>query len=429
MSKESTGSTEVTGLADEFPGSAGLSGLPGELLLDAESLAAAADDFGHITHHLPAAVLRPGSGADVAHALRFAASACIPARARGAGHSTQGQGQVAGGLVLDLTVLRKIHDVGADSVTVDGGALWSHVLAATLPRGLTPPVLTDYLEITVGGTLSVGGVGGATHRHGAQTDHVLRLDVASADGTVTSCGPDHKADLFHAVLAGRGGHGVIVRAVLRLVPAPTRARRFQLVYPDLATLAADQSRLIAEGAFDHVEGQIVPGPTGWTYRLEAAAYHGPGEPPGDAVLLAGLHHLPGAVGEEIEDLAYGDFLNRMAAGEAYLRQTGEWHHPHPWLNAFLPGADAVRLASDLLADFTPADLGPSGVILFYPVSTARFATPGLALPDDPEAFLLSLLRTSPPDDPDAITHALAQNRAIADRIQSAGGTLYLSDPT
>ncbi|GII92751.1 FAD-binding protein [Sinosporangium siamense] len=426
MSMESTGSAHTAGIADEPPdsGFVGLSGLPGELLIDPESLAAAADDFGHIVHRIPAAVLRPGSAADVAHALRFAARAGIPARARGAGHATHGGAQVQGGLVIDMTALRRVHAVAGDRVTVDAGALWSHVLAATLPLGLTPPVLTDYLEITVGGTLSAGGLGGTSHRHGAQTDHVLSLDVATPGGTVTRCGPESNRELFDAVRAGHGDHGIIVSATVRLIPAPAFARRCKLVYPDLHTLAADQRRLIAEGPFDFVQGQVIPTLEGWGYLLEAVAYHASGRRPDDAALLDGLHHLPGAPGEEFEDLAYGEFLHRMASGAAFLRDTGEWHHPHPWLNVFIPGSVAADLTADILADFTTDDLGQSGVILFYPVNTTHIKTPNLALPAEPEAFLLSLLRTSPPEDLEAVNTALTQNQAIHNKITATGGTLY-----
>ena len=46
--------------------------LDGELAFDAATLAAAADDFGHIVHALPQAVLRPGSARDVQKLIRFA---------------------------------------------------------------------------------------------------------------------------------------------------------------------------------------------------------------------------------------------------------------------------------------------------------------------------------------------------------------------
>jgi FAD/FMN-containing dehydrogenase len=65
-------------------------------------------------------------------------------------------------------------------VVVDAGAKWSEVLAATLPQGLTPPVLTDYLELSVGGTLVVGGIGGTTSRYGMQI--LGRLGLALRGG-------------------------------------------------------------------------------------------------------------------------------------------------------------------------------------------------------------------------------------------------------
>ena len=42
-------------------------------------------------------------------------------------------------------------------VAVTAGTRWSEVLGATLPYGLTPPVLTDYRELSVAGTVVVAG--------------------------------------------------------------------------------------------------------------------------------------------------------------------------------------------------------------------------------------------------------------------------------
>ncbi len=58
-----------------------------------------------------------------------------------------------------MTRLRTVRRVDGDRVTVEAGATWREVLAATLPHGLAPPVLPDYLDLTIGGTLAVGGVG------------------------------------------------------------------------------------------------------------------------------------------------------------------------------------------------------------------------------------------------------------------------------
>lgn len=84
--------------------STGLDHLPhldGRLLFDPADLTAFEDDFGHLVHRAPLAVLEPGSVADVAAMIEFCGPRQIPVAARGQGHQTDGQAQVSGGLVID----------------------------------------------------------------------------------------------------------------------------------------------------------------------------------------------------------------------------------------------------------------------------------------------------------------------------------------
>lgn len=102
-----------------------------------------------------------------------------------------------------MGTLREVR-VEGDRAVVQAGARWSEVLKATPPLGLTPPVLTDYLELSIGGTLSADGLGGATHRHGAQVDTIGELEVVTGAGDRVACSPTRHADLFRAVPAGLG---------------------------------------------------------------------------------------------------------------------------------------------------------------------------------------------------------------------------------
>ena len=75
---------------------------------------------------------------------------------------------------------------------------------------------------------------------------------------------------------------------------------------------------------------------------------------------------------------------------------------------------------------TVADIGASGVVLLYPVPTAKLAgTPLLRVPDSELAFLFTLLRTAAPDT-GALPAAtmLAANRALYLQSQAFGGTQY-----
>lgn len=189
----------------------------------------AARDFGGLVSARPAAVVRPSSADDVAAAIRAAAlRPDLTVAARGNGHSVAGQAMAEGGLVLDMRALalpRRMHLVhlpgGALAADVPGGALWEEVLHwGVKQHGLAPASWTDYLRLTVGGTLSNGGVSGQSFRYGPQVSNVFELEVVTGDGECRVCSPSTLPDLFSAVLGGLGQFGVITRARIPLHPAP-----------------------------------------------------------------------------------------------------------------------------------------------------------------------------------------------------------------
>jgi cytokinin dehydrogenase len=398
----------------------------GVLSFDDATLRWAAEDFGHIVRHRPLAVLRPASVVDITSMLAYARSKGLPVAARGQGHGTVGLAQAPGGVVIDMSSLCAIHGVESGVVVVDAGARWSEVLAATLPLGLTPPVLTDYLELSVGGTLSLGGLGGMSHRHGAQTDCVNALEVVTPEGEITTCSRTKNTHLFDAVRAGKGGSGIITKATLALIPAPGKVRRYKLACADSDALISNQLRLLAEGRVDYLEGQVRPeeNSEGWRYSLEAAVYYTPPRQPEDQALLAGADWMPG--GEEIEDLTYASFLARMAPGEEYLRSVGAWFHPHPWCNLLLSAESVRTVFAETMRDLTHADIGEGGLVLVYPIPTARLATPRLLRPQGELAFLFALLRSAPPDDPATLARMQHANRLLTERALRLGGTPYLA---
>jgi FAD/FMN-containing dehydrogenase len=225
--------------------------LDGELGFDEVTRKGRADDFGHIVHHMPeGVVLLPGSADDVAKTIQLAAPRGGRFAPQGQRYSTFGRSQVPGGIVADMSALRSIGPVEGDRVVVEAGVTWSDVLRATLAQGKTPPVLTDYLELSVGGTLIVGGVGGTTSAFGVQSDNVIDMEVVTGEGKKVTCSASDNAGLFNAVRAGRGQVGVITKATLKLVAAPESVRRFLLVYPDLATTLRDERQLSADNRFD-----------------------------------------------------------------------------------------------------------------------------------------------------------------------------------
>ncbi|KAF3890233.1 MULTISPECIES: FAD-binding protein [Nostocales] len=396
--------------------------LDGVLYTDDATRASASDDFGHLIHRYPKAVLKPGSIHDIVNIIKFARTHSLKVAARGQGHSCYGQAQVEGGVVIDTSTLNKIHDINAERAIVEAGVRWSELLEATLPQQLTPPVFTDYLELSVGGTLSVGGIGGATHRYGVQVDNVLELQVITGKGDLLTCSPTQNRDLFETVLAGLGQCGIIVRATIRPIEAERNARVFLLDYDDLAAFTHDQRLLIKDERFNYVEGQIVSDPNGgWRYLLEAASFYTPPNEPDNASLLASLNYTQGTA--QIEDKTYFDFLNRLAPTVAFLQSIGVWSNPHPWINLFVSGTSVEQYISEVVSTLTLADTGNSPILL-YPVKTDRFTRPLFKVPNEQIVFLFAILRTAPSGDDTAIARMLDDNRRLFERNRNLGGTHY-----
>jgi cytokinin dehydrogenase len=405
-------------------GSSRLSDVPaldGVLLTDPAVLAAAGDDFGHTVRRLPAAVLRPGSPDDVATMVRYASDHGLAVACRGCGHATDGQAQVSDGIVVDSGALATIHRIGPEGAWVDAGVTWRTLTAAALAEGLTPPTVTDYLDLSVGGTLSGAGVGGACHRHGTQIDNVLELEVVTGQGERRTCSPERDPELFDAVLGGLGQFAIIVRARLRLVPAMPMARVYQLTYPDLAAFTADATRLALDERFDHVQGQADAGERGgWTWHLLAASYHTPPDAPDDAGLLTGLRDSRAAA--QVEDVPYAAFLARIDPVVELQRQMGVWGFPHPWFDVFLPASTVDAYVGEILTDLTIDDTG-NGPVLLFPMRRSRLIRPFLRVPAEEVLFLFDILRTAPPD-PVRVQAAIAANRRLFERARAVGGTRY-----
>ncbi len=398
------------------------SGLDGEVRFDEATRAAAADDFGHIVHKTPVGVLLPGSDEDVAKTIRWGRLVRSKVAPQGQSHSVWGHSQVRDGIVFDMSTLKTVRSVESDRVVVDAGAKWSEVLAATLPRGLTPPVLTDYIELSVGGTLVVGGVGGTTSAFGVQSDNVLEMDVVTGKGEKVTCSATSNSDLFNAVRAGLGQVGVITRATLKLVAAPQSVRRFLLFYPDLATMLKDERLLSGDNRFDAVQGAILAAPSGgWVFRLNVAKYF-TGNPPDDNALLAGLSDDPSK--RQPTTLAYFDYLNRFAALEAALRANGQWFFPHPWLTTFVSDSKVESVVNAELGSLTPADLGQFGQVVLSPIRCGAISSPLLRLPSDDLCYAFNLARVPTTDDINVANRLVEANKAIYERVRNAGGAVY-----
>ncbi|MGW1209594.1 FAD-binding protein [Streptomyces sp. NPDC002499] len=389
-----------------------------------EDLLRVSADFGHIMDSRPRGVLAARSAGAVRELVAFAGPRGLAVSARGGGQALYGESQADDGYVVDMTPLDAVRCVPGERTLVTGaGALWRDVVRAALAEGLAPPVLPDHLGSSVGGVLSTGGFGGSSHRFGLVADWVRELEVVTGTGECVVCSPEVEPELFHAVLAGLGQCALIVRATLRLVPAPTVVRRYRLHHPAPGTFFADQRRLARDARFSHVVGEARPAlDGGWRYVIEAVAPHVDELAFDDGLFVGDLDHEHDTA--EIEDLSYAEYLYRLDRDERLLRATGEWQRPHPWLTLLLPEEAAVSFVPSVLAATAQEGLRDGGTVQLRPLTGSALHAPLLRRPPGELLCQLSLMRTAPPERPDIVGELITANRTLYDRARTVGGVLY-----
>ncbi|KAJ0987606.1 hypothetical protein J5N97_005962 [Dioscorea zingiberensis] len=426
----------------------------GELDPDLE---AASKDFGGVTRALPAVVRRPCSGDDVVEAIRLAwRYDHLTVAPRGNGHSVAGQALAPDGIVLNMRAMSRMELVRGDGgqlcADVGAGVLWGELLEwGVAEHGLSPASWTDYLGLTVGGTLSNAGISGQAFRKGPQISNVAELEVVTGEAERVVCSPERRSDLFYAALGGLGQFGVITRARIPLLPAPPLVRWIRVVYASFEVYAADVEWLVArperEG-FNYIEGFAFVNrgddqASGWeSVPIEPSSVFDPGlVPPSSGPLLycleLGLYHdVHDGVDKRVEEmlrplkyirgleftteLSYVDFLSRVNLAESAARANGSWHAPHPWLNILISASDVVHFDRHVLQSVLKDGIG--GPMLVYPLLRSKWDPQmSVALPDTEVFYLVALLRFNRPYPAGPpVENLMAQNREILTRCKSNG---------
>ncbi len=157
----------------------------------------------------PALIVQCADEEDAAAALAYARRAGLRVSVRGGGHNVAGTALVEDGMVLDFSQLRGVTvDPDRRRATVQPGALWGDVDAATQTYGLaTPAGIVSHTGVA-GLTLG-GGFGWLSRRWGLTSDNLLSVRMLLADGSSVVASADDHPDLFWAIQGGGGNFGIV----------------------------------------------------------------------------------------------------------------------------------------------------------------------------------------------------------------------------
>jgi decaprenylphospho-beta-D-ribofuranose 2-oxidase len=94
-------------------------------------------------------------------------------------------------------------------------------LKVIVPQGFFVPVTPGTRFVTVGGAVASDIHGKNHHVEGSFGNHIRRLTLMLADGTIHEISPDQNPTLFWATVGGMGLTGVILEATFSLIPIET----------------------------------------------------------------------------------------------------------------------------------------------------------------------------------------------------------------
>ncbi|MBM7832971.1 FAD/FMN-containing dehydrogenase [Agromyces cerinus] len=171
----------------------------------------------------PAAIVVATTSDDVAHTVRAAAEFGLAVAPQATGHNAgplAANDGLAGAILLRTHEMRGV-EIDAESriARVEAGAQWGDVVTEVAPLGLTALAGTAHDVGVIGYTLG-GGVSWLARSHGLAANHVVAIELVTADGVARRVDAENDAELFWALRGGGGDLGVVTALEFGLFDVP-----------------------------------------------------------------------------------------------------------------------------------------------------------------------------------------------------------------
>ncbi|KAJ4323828.1 hypothetical protein N0V84_004174 [Fusarium piperis] len=163
----------------------------------------------------PAAVVRPKDADQVAAFVQCAAKNKVKVQARSGGHSYANYGIY---VTLDENTWHA--KIGSGSLLGDIDDLLDKKPGRRVfPHGVCP-------SVGIGGHATIGGLGPSSRMWGATLDHILEVQVVTANGSIIRASETQHKDLFWAIRGAGAGFGIVTEFVMSTVEKPETTLHF-----------------------------------------------------------------------------------------------------------------------------------------------------------------------------------------------------------
>jgi len=259
-----------------------------------------------IDHARPDIVVFPADSQDVAKIVKLANRYQVPVIPRGAGTGLSGGAiPLYGGIVIVFARMNRILEIDYENMraVVQPGLVNLHLSNALSPHGFYyVPDPSSQRACTIGGNVGENAGGPHTLIYGVTTNHVLGLEIVTAEGNVVEIGgrtcdtPGY--DLTGLLIGSEGTLCIVTKIIVRIVPVAEAVKTLVAVFDSIEDASNTVSEIIASGIIpaaiemmDKMILQAVEADTHAGYPMDAAA-----------VLLMETEGLREYVADELEKI-------------------------------------------------------------------------------------------------------------------------------
>lgn len=179
--------------------------------------------------HMPEAVVRPESAAEISAIVKLANRRRIPVTPRGAGSGLSGGAvPLLGGIVLSCERMNRILEIDVANMVavVEPGVVTAEINHRLAGTGLFYAGYPMSLESCyIGGNVAENAGGGKAVKYGVTDRYVLGLEVVTPTGEIVEMGGKLVKDVtgynFVKLMVGSEGTlGIFTRIIIKLIPEP-----------------------------------------------------------------------------------------------------------------------------------------------------------------------------------------------------------------
>lgn len=254
----------------------------------------------------PDIVVLPRTSQEIAEIVKLANRYHVPIVPRGAGTGLSGGAlPIYGGIVIVFTRMNRILEVDYANMraVVQPGLVNLHLSVALNPQGFYyVPDPSSQRSCTIGGNVGENAGGPHTLIYGVTTNHVLGLEIVTAEGEIVEVGgwtqdtPGY--DLTGLLTGSEGTLAIVTKIITRIVHLPEAVKTMVAVFDTMDDASNTVSEIIAGGVIpaaiemmDQMILQAVEADTHAGYPMDAAA-----------VLLMEAEGMQESVAEQIEQI-------------------------------------------------------------------------------------------------------------------------------